>query len=190
MTAKILSTVVLHEGFCKLLRLRLRLNGSEFDREVEDHGRAVAVLPYDPESGAVLLVRLLRAPPLLTAGVPELLEAPAGLIGDESADDAARRELHEEVGLRVSDLEPMGSVWTMPGISTERMELYLARYSGGDRIAVGGGLADEHENITVVEMRLAELWAQVLDGQIADMKTLTLVYMLHHRHPELFADRG
>jgi nudix-type nucleoside diphosphatase (YffH/AdpP family) len=188
MTAKILSTVVLHEGFCKLLRLRLRHNDSEFDREVEDHGRAVAVLPYDPESGTVLLVRLLRAPPLLTAGVPELLEAPAGLMGDDSADDAVRRELHEEVGLRVTDLERMGSAWTMPGISTERMDLYLARYSAGDRVGIGGGVADEHENITVVEMPLAELWAKALHGQIADMKTVTLTYMLHHRHPELFAD--
>jgi nudix-type nucleoside diphosphatase (YffH/AdpP family) len=171
------------------LRLRIRLNGSEFDREVEDHGRAVAILPYDPASGTVLLVRLLRAPPLLAAGVPELLEAPAGLMGKDSADDAARRELHEEVGLRVRDLEPMGTVWTMPGISTERMALYLARYSASDLVAVGGGLADEHENITVVEMPLAELWAKALQGMITDMKTLALIYMLHHRHPELFADQ-
>jgi nudix-type nucleoside diphosphatase (YffH/AdpP family) len=190
MTAKILSTVTLHEGFCKLLRLRVRLDGSEFDREVEDHGRAVAILPYDPASGTVLLVRLLRAPPLLTAGIAELLEVPAGLMGEDSADDAARRELHEEVGLRVTNLEPMGSVWTMPGISTERMDLYLARYSARDRIATGGGLADEHENITVVEMPLAGLWAKALQGEIADMKTLTLTYMLRHRHPELFTERS
>jgi len=189
MTAKILSTVTLHEGFCKLLRLRLRLNGSEFDREVEDHGPAVAILPYDPASGMVLLVRLLRAPPLLAAAIPELLEVPAGLLGNDSADEAARRELHEEVGLRVTDLESLGSVWTMPGISTERMALYLARYSASDRIAIGGGLADEHENITVVEMPLAELWAKAVHGQIADMKTLVLIYMLHHRHPDLFGDR-
>ena len=190
MTAKILSTVTLYEGFCKLLRLRVRLNGSEFDREVEDHGRAVAILPYDPTGGTALLVRLLRAPALLTAGVPELLEAPAGLMGQDSPDDAARRELHEEVGLQVTDLEPMGPVWTMPGISTERMDLFLARYSASDRVGVGGGIADEHENITVVEIPLAELWAKAVQGQIADMKTLMLIYMLRHRHPEVFADKG
>jgi nudix-type nucleoside diphosphatase (YffH/AdpP family) len=185
--ARILSSTILHEGFCKLIRVRLRLpDGDEIDREVEDHGASVAMLPYDPVRRTALLIRLLRAPVLLTANMADLLEAPAGLVDEDMPADAARRELHEEAGLAVTDLEHVGTVWTMPGISTERMDLYLARYSEADRVGAGGGVAGESENITVVEMPLSELWAKAQGGGIADMKTLTLILLLHEKHPELF----
>jgi hypothetical protein len=74
----------------------------------------------------------------------------------------------------------------MPGVSTEQMDLYLAPYAEADRIGIGGGLADEHEGITVVELPLAELAAMADAGQIMDMKTLAVVQTLRLRRPELF----
>ena len=74
----------------------------------------------------------------------------------------------------------------MPGISTEYMHLYLAPYGQGDRTSDGGGLADEHENITVVEMELAELAALSDRGGLSDLKTFALVQTLRLRRPELF----
>lgn len=188
-------TKVLYEGWLKIIGLRVRLqDGEEVNREVEDHGRAVAVLPYDPQRRTALLIKLLRAPVLLSAGEPELLEAPAGIVdADEDPPDSAKREAREETGLQLSTLQHVGSVWTSPGISTERMDLYLAPYAETDRLEEGGGVASEHENITVVEMPLQELWTMVERGKFADMKTLTLILSLHARHPELFdanAGRG
>jgi ADP-ribose pyrophosphatase len=56
------------------------------------------------------------------------LELPAGAIeAGESADEAASRELREETGLTGGTLEPLGSYWTMPGRSTQRARLFLAR---------------------------------------------------------------
>jgi hypothetical protein len=66
------------------------------------------------------------------------------------------------------------------------MDMYLAAYSAEDRVGAGGGLADEHENITVIEIPLRELWGIVNSGQITDMKTLTLVLLLRSRQPKLF----
>ncbi|MFY9627620.1 MAG: NUDIX hydrolase, partial [Methylocystis sp.] len=75
---------------------------------------------------------------------------------------------------------------SMPGISTERMTLFLAAYVQADRVAAGGGIAAEQENITVVEMELGKL-AEMMDaGEVVDMKTLALVQALKIRHPELF----
>jgi len=187
MPPEIIATQTLHQGWCRLFRVRLRVEGAEVEREVEDHGRAVAVLPYDPARRVALMIRLLRAPVLLTAGLAELLEVPAGLLDESDPAETARRELREETGLHIRELQAVGSVWTSPGISTERMELYLARYCEADRLGSGGGLTSENENITVEEVSLADLWAKVDAGEIRDMKTLTLILMLHAREPQLFS---
>jgi nudix-type nucleoside diphosphatase (YffH/AdpP family) len=186
MAAKIVSIETIYEGWSKFSRAMIQTSGKPFKREIEDHGRAVVVLPYNPHTRTVILVRLLRAPVLVAAAEDSLLEAPAGLIDDDDPADAARREVMEEAGIQISDLEHVATVWTMPGISTERMDYYFARFSQADRIGKGGGVAGENEDITVEEHALAELWAMARRGQIADLKTLTLIYALKDRHPELF----
>jgi nudix-type nucleoside diphosphatase (YffH/AdpP family) len=186
MTPKILSIETIYEGWSKFSRAMIQTAGKPFKREIEDHGRAVGVLPYDPERRVAVLVRLLRAPVLVAAGEDSLLEAPAGLIDKEDPTEAARREVMEEAGIRVSDLEHIATVWTMPGISTERMDYYLAPFSQADRVGKGGGVAGENEDITVEEHSLAELWSWVQRGEMSDLKTLTLLFALKDRHPELF----
>jgi hypothetical protein len=65
----ILSTRSLYDGWTTLRLVQLRLESGEvIQREVEDHGNAVAVLPFDPVRRTALLVRGLRAPALLSAG--------------------------------------------------------------------------------------------------------------------------
>jgi nudix-type nucleoside diphosphatase (YffH/AdpP family) len=186
MTPKILSVETIYEGWTKFSRAMIQTDGKPFKREIEDHGRAVGVLPYDPERRVAVLVRLLRAPVLVAAGEDSLLEAPAGLIDKDDPAEAARREVMEEAGIRVSELEHIATVWTMPGISTERMDYYLAPFSQADRVGKGGGVAGENEDITVEEHSLAELWSWVQRGEMSDLKTLTLLFALKDRHPELF----
>jgi len=50
----------------------------------------------------------------------------------------------------------------------------------------GGGLATEHEDISVVEIELGKLAALMEAGELVDMKTLVLTQALKLRHPELF----
>ena len=91
----------------------------------------------------------------MSAGADALLEAPAGGLDEDDPEACARREAEEEVGLVLRDLEPVAAAWTMPGVSTERLHLFLAPFRAADRIGEGGGLAEEHENIVVVETALA-----------------------------------
>lgn len=177
----------LHAGWLDLHLVTLTdPSGATYERYVEDHGRAVAVLPYNPETRMALLVTMPRAA-LMFAGGTTVLEAPAGLIEPgEDLKACARRELVEEAGLSVDDLEPAGSIWTIPGMSTERIDLFLAAYSDAQRTGAGGGLESENENITVVETPLAELLA-IAEGEApADAKTRVLVQTLRLRRPELF----
>jgi ADP-ribose pyrophosphatase len=70
--------------------------------------------------------------------VPErtLVEVPAGLVDpDESAEQAARRELREECGLEGESWEELASAYSSPGFTDERIHVYLAtglRHVGGE----------------------------------------------------------
>lgn len=177
-----------HSGWLDLHLVDLtNPDGSTYDRYVEDHGCGAAVLPYNPVTRMALLVTMPRAA-LRFAGDDDVLEAPAGLIDHgETALESARRELVEEAGLEVADLEPAGAILTSPGISTERIDLFLAAYDDSQRTGAGGGLDDENENITVVEMPLADLWALMESDAAADAKTRVLVQTLRIRRPDLFS---
>ncbi len=191
MPPKIEKLDVLHKGWNSFSLATIRLEtGETITRAIEDHGRAVAVLAFDPDRRTALLVRQFRAPLYIAAQLPDLLEAVAGLIDNETPEATARREAMEETGVRLGAVTPVGRSWAIPGSSTERIDLFLAEYGAGDRVAAGGGLDHEHEHITVVEMPLAEL-AQMADrGDLEDLKTLALVQTLRLRRPELFGHAG
>jgi nudix-type nucleoside diphosphatase (YffH/AdpP family) len=178
---------VVYRGWLTLRRISVsRPDGSRTTNEVENHGSAASVLAYDPERRTVLLVRQFRVPPFLADGRTEMLEAIAGIVEDDSPDDTARREALEEAGLKLGPLEKIAIVWSTPGMSTERLHLYLAPYRREDRVGEGGGVDGEGERITVDEMPATELAASVRAGAVDDMKTLTLAQALMLRHPELF----
>lgn len=185
--ATIVENRLLYRGWTRLLCLTIEDGGEAYFREVEDHGDAAAVLPFDPQRRKAVLVRLLRAPMLLAGGDGLSLEVPAGLVDSGSHEDTAVREALEETGLRLRAVAHVATVWTSPGITTERMGLFLAEYGTEDRVAAGGGLAEEHENIEVVELDLDDLWSRAQAGTLADMKTFALVLALKERRPDLFA---
>lgn len=188
MKAEILSLRFIHEGWSKFGVAQVRLaDGSEVEREIEDHGNSVGVLPYDPIRRVATLVRELRVPALYATGEQTQLEAPAGLIEEGSPEENARREVLEEAGIALKDFELVGRTYSCAGISTEQIHLYLAVYNQADREAKGGGAEGEHENIRVVEMPLSELAGMADRGELTDLKTLTLSLALRARHPELFS---
>jgi nudix-type nucleoside diphosphatase (YffH/AdpP family) len=173
-------------GWVSVYRLHLQMpDGVVVERHIEDHGPGVAVLPYDPDRRVALLITQPRAPVLL-AGEGDVLEVIAGRLDGADPAERAREEAREEGGVELGRLDPIVHLWSMPSISTERLHLYLAPYSAEARVSAGGGCKDEHENITVLELALADLAAAAAAGRLADAKTLILVQTLQLRRPELF----
>jgi nudix-type nucleoside diphosphatase (YffH/AdpP family) len=184
---RIKEIATLYEGWRKLLKFTVQMpDGRTMVREVLNSQDAAAVLPYDPERRRVILVRQFRAPVMHVEGHADLLEAVAGMLDGGEPEECARREAMEEAGLRLDKLEFVGRAWSAPGITTERLHLYLARYTEADRVGEGGGLAEEHEEIEVLEIGIDELAGMLERQAITDMKTLVLVQALQIRYPELF----
>jgi 8-oxo-dGDP phosphatase len=98
-------------------------DGELIAREVVEHPGAVAVLALD-EAERVLMIRQYRHP------VGRLLwEIPAGLrdVPGEPLRLTAERELLEEVGYRASSWNVLADYYSSPGMTDERIRVYLAR---------------------------------------------------------------
>jgi 8-oxo-dGDP phosphatase len=98
-------------------------DGDTVAREVVEHPGAVAVVALD-QHGQVLLIKQYRHPAQAT-----LWEIPAGLrdVDGEPILATAQRELLEEAGYRASDWRVLVDFLSSPGISTERLRVFLAR---------------------------------------------------------------
>jgi nudix-type nucleoside diphosphatase (YffH/AdpP family) len=145
-------------------------------RETYDRGNGATILLYDTDRRTVLLTRQFRFPAYVS-GHPDgmLIETAAGLIDDGEPDSAMRRETREELGVEVGELEHLFDLWMSPGSVTEKVHFYAARYTPNDRINAGGGLAEEGEDIDVLEVNFDEALRSVGSGKIADAKTIILL---------------
>ncbi len=155
----------------RLKKLLLKIRGSKTFHEVIDFGESVAILPFKDDS-TVLLERQFRG-----AVGGWLLEIPAGRIeGEESAEEAARRELREEIGYIPEELEYLGSFILTPGYSNEKIHIFVAR-----QLRFVGQELEEHEAIRIVEMPYEKLLDMVMRGEISDAKTVLAVLMYETR---------
>src|SRR5579875_660309 len=145
-------------------------------RETYDRGNGATILLYDLRRGTVLLTRQFRYPAYVNDH-PDgmLLETAAGLLDGDDPETAIRREAAEELGVRVGPLTHVFDVYMSPGSVTERLHFYAAPYSPGDRTGDHGGVADEGEDIEILELPIGEALAMIGDGRIADGKTIMLL---------------
>ncbi len=145
-------------------------------RETYDRGNGAVILPYDIERRTVLLTRQFRFPAYVNDHADGLLiEAAAGLLDADDPVTAIRRESAEELGVSLSRIEHVFDAYMSPGSVTERLHFFAAAYTPENRTSDGGGVAEEGEDIEVLELDFAEALAMTGDGQILDGKTIMLL---------------
>ena len=169
-----IASETIYEGkFITVERRRFRHeDGEEAQREIVVHPGAVGVIVLDDDK--LWLVRQPRE----AIGSPDLLELPAGKLDEEgeSALDAAKRELAEEIGKQAEHWEDLGSFYTSPGFATEEVFLYLAT-----------GISDVEETPTVEENERIDVEVRPLDdldailAETKDAKTLIGLMKLRAR---------
>lgn len=145
-------------------------------RETYDRGNGATILLYDPEARTVLLTRQFRLPAYVNDHPDGLLiEAAAGLLDDDSPEDAIRREAAEELGVTVGPLNHLFDLYMSPGSVTERVHFFAAPYSSADLTGAGGGVAEEGEEIESVTVPYDDALAMIADGRVVDGKTVILL---------------
>jgi 8-oxo-dGDP phosphatase len=137
-------------------------DGQVVARDYLHHIGAVGVVALD-EDDRVVLIRQYRH-----AVGGELWELPAGLVdvaGEQPAEVAAR-ELAEEADLRAATIEPLIELHPSPGVSDERIRIFLARDLSP---APQQHLREQEEaTLTVARFPLDAAVQMVFDGQITN----------------------
>jgi len=165
-----LESRLLHNG--RIVKLSLDTvrypDGSTGELEMVRHSGAAAVVPILEGGGrsepGVILVRQYRY-----AADGYLLEIPAGRPDREGEpwEECARRELEEETGLTAGRLERLGSIFTTPGFTDEKIHIFRATDLGEGSIS-----RDRDEFIEIREIPLSRALEMVSSGEITDAKTI------------------
>lgn len=175
--AKILSDK--HYTF-KLLDYDLQKQNGNWEKrkeEIIERGNAVAALLYNKEAGTIILTQQFRIATYINGNKSGMLaEACAGLInGNESPEEAIIREIKEETGYAVTDVQKVYQAYSSAGVLTELLYLYVASYSANQKVSPGSGLEQEKEEINIIELPFAEAIKILEKGGIQDAKTIILL---------------
>ena len=177
---KNLKTEILSNNWYTLKKITYDfLNNGEWktlNREAYDRGNGAVILLYNKESKTVILTRQFRLPTYINGNENGMLiEACAGLLDKDNAEDCIRKETEEETGYSVKEVQKIFEVYMSPGSVTEIVYFFIGAYSKDMKINDGGGVAEEQENIEVMELPFEKAYPMIASGEIKDAKTIMLL---------------
>jgi len=170
MNYRILKSEIIHSG--KVFNTKVDQieynSGNKAVREVAEHPGGAVVVPVTNE-GKIVMVTQHRFPVDKV-----LLELPAGKLGkNENPLHCAIRELEEETGYKSDNVKEIGTIYTTPGYSTEKLWIYLAK-----DLKPGNYNREEGEfGMKVFEYTLKEIEEKIINGEIVDGKTICGIYL-------------
>lgn len=147
-------------------------------REVFDHGNAATVLLYNTEEKTVILTRQFRLATFVNGNPGGMLvETPAGLLEEgEAPETTMLREIKEETGYAVQEIKKIYEAYSSAGAFTEIIHFYVAPFRREQKVEKGGGLEEEGEELSVMEVPFAEALRMLEAGDIRDLKTIMLLH--------------
>lgn len=143
---------------------------AEVQRLHLERGDAAGVLLYHTGRKTLILVEQFRYG-AWTKGDGWLTEIATGKIDEgEKPEEAVVREAMEETGYQISNPEFITRFYSMPGGSSEALYIYYAEVNDSMKVAEGGGIDTEHEDVRIVEIPAADIQTAIKENK--DAKTL------------------
>jgi nudix-type nucleoside diphosphatase (YffH/AdpP family) len=181
---RIVSTEILSDNWYTLKKVTYQYQqpdgtwGTQ-SREAYDRGNGAVILLYNRASGTVILTRQFRLPTFINGNDPGMLiEACAGLLDKQDPEAAIRRETEEETGYKIGAVLKIMEAYMSPGSVTEILYFFIAEYTPQMKVDEGGGLAEEQEDIEVLELPFGRALGMIRTGEIKDGKTIMLLQYL------------
>ena len=178
---KILKTEILSDNWYTLKKITygyLKSDGTwqTHSREAYDRGNGATILLYNKEQKTVILTRQFRLPTFVNGNsTGMLIEACAGLLDKDNAEDCIKRETEEETGYKITEVRKIFEAYMSPGSVTELLYFFVAEYSKSMKVHEGGGIEHEQENIEVLEIPVQQAMEMIDNGEIKDGKTIMLL---------------
>ena len=158
-----------------------QLNGQwvNQNREVYDRGDGAAILLFNKEKQTLILTKQFRLPSYVNGNKDGMMiEVCAGLLDNDDPLTCIVKEAEEETGYGISNPKKVFEIYSTPGAVSEKIHYFIAEYTSEMQISDGGGLAEETEDIEVLELPIKEAYQMVLNGEIKDAKTIILIQHL------------
>lgn len=177
----ILETEVLSDNWYTLKKLTYEYQDKNSTkaihiREAYDRGNGAAILLYNKDQGTIILTRQFRLPTFINGNdTGMLIEVCAGLLDKDNPEDCIKKETEEETGYRISKVQKVFESYMSPGSVTEILYFFVAEYNSDMKVSEGGGLAEEQENIEVLELDFKKAFEMISAGEIKDGKTIMLL---------------
>lgn len=152
-------------------RLRVRedryiKDGIERMYNVVERNNSVVIFPITPSRRTVLLKHFRYPTQKYSIEVPM-----GGVDKGENTEQAARRELFEEVKIVATELENIGRFNPVPGLTDQKVDIFIARVDELSLDKTSFELnEDDIEGISIVKVN--EVYESVSKGEITDGFTL------------------
>jgi ADP-ribose pyrophosphatase len=151
-------------------------------RDVYEIGEAAGVIAYDPERDLLVLLRQFRMTAHVSGVEADMVEICAGGVDEgESPQQAARRELMEEIGIAASSIEPAFQFMPSAGWMAQLAHVFVARVDAS-AIPSRAGLAEEAEHTRPFTATPDEVFAAIDSGGMRNgFALLALGWFARHR---------
>jgi len=177
MKYNILKEELIFDNFFKIKKAKIRhelfdSNTIEVDRLCFERGDSVAILIFEKDTNSLLFTNQFRYPTIKEKN-GWILELTAGSI--ESGEDAlerVRKEVEEEIGYKVDEVEFINSFFVSPGGTSERIMLYYSEVNSTNKVFKGGGVKYDNEDIQLVKLNIDEVINRLKKNQFRDAKTI------------------
>jgi ADP-ribose pyrophosphatase len=179
---------VLAESFRSLERYRVTLRhpdgrASALTRDVLRVGHVIGVLAIDPARNVIVLIRQFRVAAHLALGLGELVEIVAGHVErGESAEQAARRECCEEIGVEPRALHQILRFMPAPGVNDEHTTMFVGIVDSS-AVPERAGAATETEDTQPICVDIETALAALDEGKVHNgYLIIALQWLALNRH--------
>jgi nudix-type nucleoside diphosphatase (YffH/AdpP family) len=182
---KIISKKLVFNGHFNVIKYTIGENDSTYERDICESKDAVFVLPFDPVTKKIVLIKEKRFGLLKHTSDIETWSSIAGTVDkDLPLESIVGLELMEEAGIDISqgELTKLYMHYSSPGIVSERKHIYLFKFDSTSFDEGTFGVDNENE-VTVAKLfSYSDAMEMSNSGDLMDLNVMySLMNLMHNK---------